>query len=302
MMKIALQNTILCANNCNVKQTSCNRRGRCEELAGGYQCFCSHGFHGNNCENEKCQALSCNMRGRCAELTGGFRCFCDRGFYGNKCENVRSCPVVTKPDHGAVTCGGLNGKSYFQSVCTFTCDRGFILNGSISATCQSSGSWTPDNPICQAITCALLEKPEHSNVNCSGPHGEKHYNTSCYFSCDDGYTLEGNHKTICMESGSWNSHGGQCTVNQLKLILIIVPVGSIAAALLILLTVICWYNRRKHQAQSTSDDLPMQQKTLAYENQGIYVLPTPYLNNDIPQDEMYVNNLSTDQEIYKNLE
>ncbi|XP_059494489.1 protein jagged-2-like isoform X2 [Stegostoma tigrinum] len=217
-------------NNCEnekCKATSCNRRGRCVELSHGFSCICDQGFYGNNCENEKCKATSCSRRGTCVELVYGFRCFCQHGFYGKNCENVISCPIITIPDHSMVNCDGLYGKNHFQAVCTFTCERGFILNGSNSTICQASGSWTT-------------------------------YNTNC-----------------------------QGSTNHLKPVLI--SVGGIAMAPLIL-SVICWWKRRKSQEQNnTSDDFPMQQKTVAYENQDIYSIPSPHLNNDIPQEEIYVN-------------
>ncbi|XP_041060950.1 L-selectin-like isoform X1 [Carcharodon carcharias] len=224
---------------------------------------------------EKCKATACYRRGTCVELADGFRCICDQGFYGNNCENEK-CKAGSCNKRG--TCIEL--ADGFRCIC----DHGFYGN-----KCEN------------AITCTPLKKPEHSSVNCSGPYGEKHYNASCYFSCDDGYTLEGDPKTICRESGNWNTHDIQCTVNHRKLILIIVPVGAVAAVLSAL-AVIYRCLKRNHQEQSTGDDLSMQQKTLAYENQGIYALPTLCLNNETPRDEMYVNNLSVDQDMYKNLE
>ncbi|XP_072449715.1 E-selectin-like [Chiloscyllium punctatum] len=199
-------------NNCEnekCKATNCNRRGTCVELSHGFRCICDQGFYGNSCENEKCKATSCSRRGTCVELVNGFRCFCQYGFYGRNCENVISCPIITNPDHSMIKCKGLYGENHFQAVCTFTCDLRFILIGDNSTICQASGSWTTYNTTCQALTCPLLRKPAHSSVNCSGPYGAKHYNTSCYFSCDDGYTLEGDQKTICGESGNWNSYDVQ---------------------------------------------------------------------------------------------
>ncbi|XP_043576616.1 L-selectin-like [Chiloscyllium plagiosum] len=182
------------------------------------------------------------------------------------------------------------------------CQHGFYgrnCENDNSTICQASGSWTTYNTTCQALTCPLLKKPAHSSVNCSGPYGGKHYNTSCYFSCDDGYTLEGDQKTICGESGNWNSHDVQCSMNYLKPILI--SVGVLIATAPLMLSVICWWKRRKSEGQNnTSDDFPMQQKTVEYENQDIYIIPTPYLNNDTPQEEIYVN-LSIDQKMHKDL-
>ncbi|XP_067824816.1 L-selectin-like [Heptranchias perlo] len=124
-----------------------------------------------NISTVQCQATTCNRRGTCIELANGFSCTCDQGFYGNNCENVTSCPVITKPDHSAVKCEGTHGKNHFQSVCTFICDQGFILNGNNSSTCRASGSWTTYNTICHEQNNACNDLPMQQNTSAYESHG-----------------------------------------------------------------------------------------------------------------------------------
>lgn len=87
---------------------------------------------------------------------------------------TRSTPILIeliriKTFFLAVDCGPLsvpmNGSSYgdltvFPNSINFTCDPGFILNGSTIRTCQPDGTWTGRKTICvgkfHAKVCFLL--------------------------------------------------------------------------------------------------------------------------------------------------
>ncbi|KAG7457190.1 hypothetical protein MATL_G00243840 [Megalops atlanticus] len=74
------------------------------------------------------------------------------------CKAVR-CPSVQAPQNGSVTCadsGGnfLNDSSgdlLYDSSCGFSCDPGFILDGSEVVTCGKSGDWIEERPVCQVL-------------------------------------------------------------------------------------------------------------------------------------------------------
>ncbi len=58
----------------------------------------------------------------------------------------------------AVDCGALrvvtNGVvdtssgTTFMNTATYTCDTGYMLNGTDTRTCQSNAMWSPDEPTC----------------------------------------------------------------------------------------------------------------------------------------------------------
>ncbi|XP_032902449.1 P-selectin-like [Amblyraja radiata] len=136
-----------------------NHRSRINGEEDCVEMLSSHKWNYENCSYKKyfvcqklrCSATTCNRRGACSELVNYFKCNCERGYYGNKCENVKICPHFVKPSNSEVKCEGLHGENYFQSVCTLTCDQGFILKGNNSITCQAFGRWTTYNTVCQAL-------------------------------------------------------------------------------------------------------------------------------------------------------
>ncbi|XP_078663210.1 E-selectin-like [Branchiostoma floridae x Branchiostoma belcheri] len=58
------------------------------------------------------------------------------------CEVVQ-CPVLAAPENGEKT----GGNSY-QDVVTFTCDPGYVLDGSSSLTCGADATWSGVVPDC----------------------------------------------------------------------------------------------------------------------------------------------------------
>ena len=65
----------------------------------------------------------------------------------------------------AVDCGPLsdpkNGKVDFDEttvseVATYSCDRGYTLEGDSRRTCQSNGRWSGDEPVCESMRHVIL--------------------------------------------------------------------------------------------------------------------------------------------------
>jgi len=90
----------------------------------------------------------------------------------------------------------LNGTNtgVFEDFCTFSCNEGYQLQGPNNRTCLANGSWSEGNPTC-VILCPV---PLNGLVDCGT-------GSSCNFSCDPGYMLQGNVTNgTCGSSGSWN--------------------------------------------------------------------------------------------------
>ena len=51
-----------------------------------------------------------------------------------------------------------------------------------------------------AIDCGTVEAPENGEVSFSSTT----YNSTAYFSCNDGYVLVGNETVTCLASGIWS--------------------------------------------------------------------------------------------------
>ena len=57
------------------------------------------------------------------------------------------CPSLLDPINGAVTWTSLTE----GSVATYVCDDGFELEGNMTRTCESSGMWSGEEPMCRGM-------------------------------------------------------------------------------------------------------------------------------------------------------
>eukprot|EP00079_Xenopus_tropicalis_P034931 XP_017948702.1 PREDICTED: E-selectin [Xenopus tropicalis] len=120
------------------------------------------------------------------------------------------CPSIPVPEHGSMKCEDDYEEFQYNSNCSFSCNEGFILAGSNSLQCTSSGSWSSDVPTCKAVVCPPITCPEHGSKECEDDYGEFQYNSNCSFSCSEGFTLTGPNSLQCTSSGSWSSDVPAC--------------------------------------------------------------------------------------------
>ena len=96
--------------------------------------------------------------------------------------------VCSAPLNGQVDCGsGLVNMGVEGDNCTFSCDPGYMLQGSVtSGTCENTGSWSGGLPSCVPLKC-----PDRRNVLIgiigSSPCSRE-YQSKCNVSCDEGFT------------------------------------------------------------------------------------------------------------------
>ena len=90
------------------------------------------------------------------------------------------------PRNGQVDCDrlvnvGLEG----DNNCTFSCDPGYILQGSVtSGTCENTGSWSEGLPSCVLLNCSnLMNISFRASSSC-----RLQYQSQCTVSCDEGFT------------------------------------------------------------------------------------------------------------------
>lgn len=57
------------------------------------------------------------------------------------------------------------------------------------------------------VRCPHLQTPNNGLINCSS---EPFFNTSCFFSCLDGYQLHGHQMVLCSLNGNWTEEVPEC--------------------------------------------------------------------------------------------
>lgn len=60
---------------------------------------------------------------------------------------VKKCNPI-ELSRGFLSCSDPNGPFTFGSLCSATCEKGFLLNGTVSTECSSLGLWSADIPQC----------------------------------------------------------------------------------------------------------------------------------------------------------
>ena len=54
-----------------------------------------------------------------------------------------------------------------DDVISYTCDKGYKINGSSLLTCTENGNWSESPPSCNELLCANLTVPKYGNINFS---------------------------------------------------------------------------------------------------------------------------------------
>lgn len=121
------------------------------------------------------------------------------------CAEVRCLPKRTAPVNGQLYC---NRENLLGSVCTFTCDPGYDMDGTTAKTvvniCQENlagdgrGTWSDNPPTCSTkFYCPETQTaPENGEVTCSDG---SFLGSVCEFSCNKGYELKGASMITCRD-------------------------------------------------------------------------------------------------------
>ncbi|XP_073903630.1 E-selectin-like isoform X2 [Castor canadensis] len=229
--KLALCYTAACT------QASCSGHGECIETINNYTCKCHPGFSGLTCEQVvTCKAQKDPEHGSlvCSHLFGNFSynsscsVSCERGYLPNSMEttlctssgewsaptpscNVVECDALTKPANGVKKCSQSPGSYPWNTTCAFDCEKGYERMGAEILKCTSSGTWDNEKPMCKAVTCDAISHPQHGFANCShSASGEFTFKSSCTFTCEDSFTLQGPAQVECTAQGQWTQQMPVC--------------------------------------------------------------------------------------------
>uniref|UniRef100_A0A8V0YHJ7 p-selectin n=1 Tax=Gallus gallus TaxID=9031 RepID=A0A8V0YHJ7_CHICK len=147
-----------------------------------------------------------------------------------------SCSLLSAPEHGELSCFHLYENFTFGSVCDFSCQPGFELIGPQSRECTATGTWTGNTSQCQAVSCPVLDVPSHGHLSCSNLHGNFTFNSTCTFSCKEGFIRVGAEMLRCAATGNWTRHPPVCEEDSafLKQVLVYTSTSALAAAGLVL--------------------------------------------------------------------
>ncbi|XP_078692084.1 sushi, von Willebrand factor type A, EGF and pentraxin domain-containing protein 1-like [Branchiostoma floridae x Branchiostoma belcheri] len=113
------------------------------------------------------------------------------------------CPTLTPPTNGALSTGATS----YQTVVTFTCNSGYVLNGAVATTCQADGTWSNPVPTCTPILCLPLTPPANGALSTT----DRTYQTVVGFTCKPGYVRNGAVTTTCQADRTWSSPVPTCT-------------------------------------------------------------------------------------------
>ncbi|KAM7410036.1 hypothetical protein PAMA_001481 [Pampus argenteus] len=169
------------------------------------------------CYTAACKNDSC-LYGECVETINSHKCQCFDGFYGEKCEQVVKCnkDEVTVPNKGSVKCTHKHGNFSYDSECNYSCEEGYQLNMTRPLRCTGSKTWSEQPPTCELVQCPMLSHPENGSIKCSDPLGPSSYQSTCVFTCEEGYVLVGSSSNTlqCEASGKWNASTPFCVAIQ----------------------------------------------------------------------------------------
>ncbi|KAL3867863.1 hypothetical protein ACJMK2_040709 [Sinanodonta woodiana] len=112
------------------------------------------------------------------------------------------CEIVNCPPP-KLTNGFPSGfQTGFGTTITFTCKKGYRLDGSSIRTCQASGLWSGEEPVCIRLDCGKLQPPVNGQVLVL--RGKASY--QCY----DGFYLVGLQERECQDDQTWSGQDPLC--------------------------------------------------------------------------------------------
>ncbi|XP_071821530.1 E-selectin-like [Apostichopus japonicus] len=146
---------------------------------------------------------------------------------GNSCADTRTCRKVGKTCQCVDNCGWTcvrigceffgapeNGNVIYDpvnrtvgSTATFSCSPGYVLSGNAHLECLETKEWNATNDVSCAVQCLPLVAPENVHKDSSGTG----YNERVEFSCDQGFSLNGESVLTCQSDGTWSADVPECT-------------------------------------------------------------------------------------------
>ncbi|CAK8684025.1 unnamed protein product [Clavelina lepadiformis] len=90
----------------------------------------------------------------------------------------------------------------------FRCDLGYELLGLTQVICGRNGEWSADFPTCRRVSCDPLLAPENGDLAPSKTSYDVRDRIT--FTCDDGFSVVGAKRVVCLASGEWSDNVPIC--------------------------------------------------------------------------------------------
>ncbi|GAB0100997.1 latent-transforming growth factor beta-binding protein 4 [Sergentomyia squamirostris] len=193
--------------------------GACVNSEGSYSCLCKPGYllgtdnrtclSQHPCESAGCQHF-CEMNSQSEPI-----CSCRMGFKLDKdrrsCLEIRNlCPPIRAPEHGEMRCTRSRHPTqlFYKTRCSIWCHKGYKLDGSAERTCNGSGTWNGDEPVCVPKACPRLPRPHYGTIfPTSCMLNGSAAGARCMLHCFPKYKPVGKQSAICDANNNWFPSG-----------------------------------------------------------------------------------------------
>ncbi|KAK1341704.1 hypothetical protein QTO34_016452 [Cnephaeus nilssonii] len=115
------------------------------------------------------------------------------------------CGDPGTPAHGA----RLGDEFKAKSLLRFSCEVGYLLRGSPERTCLLNGSWSGQQPACEAVSCGNPGTPTNGMIVSSDGIL---FSSSVVYACWEGYRTSGLTTRHCTANGTWTGTAPDCTI------------------------------------------------------------------------------------------
>ncbi|XP_076814530.1 sushi, von Willebrand factor type A, EGF and pentraxin domain-containing protein 1-like isoform X2 [Clavelina lepadiformis] len=120
------------------------------------------------------------------------------------CRPNPMCEIIGAPENGDKTCTQQRDLVLPDTICNFTCDDGYRLDGSIESVClvtdvETEAEFNNPVPTCRPNPmCDIIGTPTNGDKTCTQDGDVVRPDTVCEFTCDRGYLLTGSEKSTCV--------------------------------------------------------------------------------------------------------
>ncbi|XP_072552188.1 C4b-binding protein alpha chain-like isoform X2 [Salminus brasiliensis] len=125
------------------------------------------------------------------------------------------CEVVTCQkqdiDNGLITNGPRKESYNYGEAVTYSCVKGFRLQGASEIRCSDDGFFQPPPPRCEVVTCPKPSDIYNGKFN-DPPKESYNYREAVTYFCEEGFRLQGAAKIYCSDDGIFQPPPPQCEV------------------------------------------------------------------------------------------
>ncbi|KAM6972968.1 CUB and sushi domain-containing protein 3-like [Aplochiton taeniatus] len=119
-----------------------------------------------------------------------------------------SCGHPGSPIYGRTVGSGFN----LNDVVSFSCNRGYVMEGPARAQCQATRQWSHPPPTCKVVNCSDPGIPANSIRQSKIEHGNFTFGTVVFYDCNPGFYLFGSPVLSCQPTGQWDKPLPECIV------------------------------------------------------------------------------------------